>query len=394
MQRRASARRLAPGQRAALSVAGVMGHEWLPAEPEWQRAEIAGRIKKPKLEKDRALLMDLFAACERANVRETVALVWHQPYLLALTDDAGFTALHHAVNSRNVAFVRKVLDLYHQPRSFVRKYVRYESEADLREDGLRMRREASGPLPLGSPQGSELSLAAAVSREQDMAADFDVVVQWVAPQGKAGQAGVVPGDLLDNVELAPGAPRNRVRRRSLTLDETIDITTGIDLGDWGFPTTLQFTGSALGEILGRDGWTPVHSAAGGGAACAQILVLLLSEQESLRSPAAHDAHGYPTEFWTEMSYKGGKKNRPLSAGRVGHSSRPQTAQGQGSKYNTWSGGAAVPQPPAAARKARPQSAPLVRGHRGIGERLQAPRVAAPCQLLPPAPECTAEIPDF
>merc|ERR1719469_1408603 len=117
-----------------MTVAGVLGHAWLPADSEWQRAEAVGRVKRPKLDADRAKLAQLFAACRKANVREARALVMHFPYLLALTDNYGFTALHHGVLSRDVEFVAQLLDMYHDPRTFTRKFVRYDTEEQLRDD--------------------------------------------------------------------------------------------------------------------------------------------------------------------------------------------------------------------------------------------------------------------
>lgn len=53
-------------QKTPYPIAGDVGY--------YQRADVKGRIKKPKLDKDLAKLKDLFAYCEAANFREALGV--------------------------------------------------------------------------------------------------------------------------------------------------------------------------------------------------------------------------------------------------------------------------------------------------------------------------------
>jgi len=83
----------------------------------WQRADINGHMRRPKLESDEAKLKQLLVHCHEGNFREVRALVAHFPYLLSLTDRYGFSALHHAELSRDEHFMEKVLQLYQDPHT-------------------------------------------------------------------------------------------------------------------------------------------------------------------------------------------------------------------------------------------------------------------------------------
>lgn len=428
-------------------VTGVMGPEWTPAEAEgnWQRAEIRGRAKVPRLGSDRAKLIELFSRCREANFREVRALVMHFPYLLQLTDESGFTALHYAQLSGDAEFTAQLLDLYHEPRNLARKYVRYERPEQLRADGLvlergllsesqaprcrtgssgRLSRSGGGRRPMsasaaGRPgserrpgsaratprqkqpalarllagPGGALSLSTAAAAEDEFF-DTTVVVRHVPQASMALQAGVVPTDVLESVES---------KRHTLTLDEVVEITDGggsLEVCERGFPLTLEFRGPACAEILFSDGWTPLHSAAGGGASKNAVLQLLLSEQQGF-PVKVQDAKGLTPEHWKLLGRRGGDRkqdalrSRPLSAGPgVRRPPRPLSA----ARSAPSRGGPSTSGTPLA------RGPPLRSGNgqgfdvtlpKGAAMTPAAPHYAEPdVDLLPPAPPCLAEIPCF
>lgn len=284
------------------------GYNWMPAESEWQRTLVNGCVKKPKLRKDEAKLKELFIVCREANFREARAIAFHFPWLLAMTDDHGFTALHYAEMSGNADFMAKLLELYNDPRAFTRKYVKYESEEDLRLDGIRL--WGSG-RSVSRSQSKELASQTSYQSRNSVEAER-VVVRLVAPSSIAAAAGVVPGDTLESVE---GDLVNGVHRIMLAPEDISDVLiNGARLED-GYPLTLEFHGAASAEILGRNSWTPLHAAAGGGAHYKKVCRLLRQEQQKLPT-AAHDGHGCTPEHWRLMSKRSceGQSRRPLSAG--------------------------------------------------------------------------------
>jgi len=350
-----------------MAVAGHLGLNWSPAEIEWQRAQVTGPVKKPKLRSDEVKLKELLLCCRMANFREVRALVTHYPYLLALTDDFGFTALHHAEMSGDGEFMAKLLELYSDPRTFTRKFVRYETEEDLKADGLEVQGSCSSSSSVstgggsngrgGPPSGRRPPKPAAVRLEEsstrsDEPVDNTVFVQLVAPKSIAAAAGVMPGDELVEVECAFV---NGMRHQGRPVD-ILEAVYGTASFAEGFPCTLTFQGSACTEILGRDSWTPLHAAAGGGRHYKQVCQLLKQEQRKLPIQV-HDAKGCTPEHWSLIHKRSisGPRRRPLSAG-------PCASRG------TPAGAAFV--------RDDPFRAPVSRGP----------------QLFPQAPPCNASIP--
>jgi hypothetical protein len=290
-------------------------------------------VKRPKLRSDEAKLKELFICCRQANLREVRAIAFHYPYLLAMTDNHGFTALHHAEMSGNGEFMEKLLGLYNDPRAFVRKFVRYECEEDLRCDGLRL----SGCR--SSVQSREGSTPSSTPRQSQQSTDSDkILVRLVAPRSIASDAGVMPGDTLEGVE---GALVNGVHRVMVGPDEIVALLNDGHRLEDGYPMTLEFSGAASAEILGRDSWTPLHAAEGGGAHYNKVSRVLRQEQQKLPT-AAHDGHGCTPEHWNIMNKRSttGVRRRPLSAGPC-----PQRRPSLGDRQQTWEkeGGSAVQQ---------------------------------------------------
>eukprot|EP00747_Dinoflagellata_sp_TGD_P166695 gnl/TRDRNA2_/TRDRNA2_189892_c0_seq1.p1 gnl/TRDRNA2_/TRDRNA2_189892_c0~~gnl/TRDRNA2_/TRDRNA2_189892_c0_seq1.p1 ORF type:complete len:481 (+),score=43.76 gnl/TRDRNA2_/TRDRNA2_189892_c0_seq1:40-1482(+) len=292
-----------------VAVAGVgCGHEWIPGYREWQRVEAHGRVKKPKLAADEYRLNHLFANCRLANFREVKAIVTHFPYMLALTDSYGFSALHHAEMSADPEFVRKLLGLYHDPKTFTRKFVTYHTEEDLRDDALDLQRA-------GRNRSDE------------------VVVGQVGPHSLAAKSGVVAGDKLEciNPDGDIASSFDAQGQQDLpTPDDILEMVTPADGGAGGaagsggghgigFPLTLEFRGPACLEILGHDGWTPLHSAAGGGRhyrkALQELQKARCSQQGSAQA-AAKDVKGCTWEHWSLINRRctASHPRRPLSAG--------------------------------------------------------------------------------
>lgn len=280
----------------------------MPMECEFQRCQVDGCVKRPKLRSDEAKLKELFMYCREANFREVRALVFHYPYLLAMTDGNGFTALHHAEMSSNAEFVRRLLELYHDPRTWVKKFVRYECEHDLRTDGLRLHTSRGSRSEMHSATG----MPHEPSKLSSVAAGDPVIVRLVAPNSIAAAAGVVPGDTMEAVE---GALVNGVHAVMLSPDDVCAVVNeGARLED-GYPLTLEFHGPASAEILGRNGWTPLHAAEGGGVHYDKVSQVLRQEQQKLPT-APHDGHGCTPEHWGIISKRScsGPRRRPLSAG--------------------------------------------------------------------------------
>jgi len=290
----------------------------IPAACEWQRAQVDGCIKKPVLRSDEAKLKELFVCCREANYREVRAIAFHFPWLLAMTDSYGFTALHHAEMSGNAEFMAKLLELYNEPRAFARKFVKYECEQDLRLDGFRL--QSNRPSIHSQATPATISNYSRPSTESER-----VVVRLVAPNSIASAAGVVPGDTLESVQAAPIHGRHIV---NLTPEDVSDVMLHGARLEEGYPLTLEFMGPASAEILGRNHWTPLHAAAGGGAHYKKVCRLLRQEQQKLPT-AVHDGHGCTPEHWRLISKRStsGPRRRPLSAGPCPHR-RPSLAARQ------------------------------------------------------------------
>lgn len=317
-------------------------------------------MKKPKLRSDEAKLKELFICCANANYREVRAIAFHFPWLLAMTDDHGFTALHHAEMSGDAEFMAKLLDLYADPRAHTRKFVTYECEEDMRLDGIRLQSRSS----VESKDTSHHSRHSHVSR-QSLERDC-VVVRLVDSNSKAAAEGVVPGDTLEGVE---GLRIHGLHRVVLTPDDVSDVLNNGHHIEDGYPLTLEFDGPASAEILGRNSWTPLHAAAGGGAYYKTVCRLLRQEQQKLPT-AAHDGKGYTPEHWRLISKRSteGPRRRPLSAGPCARR-RPSVTGQQPQRSSTQQG-------------ERTMTAPGRPGLAGLG---RPPRSSPRPPMMTPAP---------
>lgn len=293
----------------------------------YQRADVKGRVKKPKLDADLRKLKDLFAYCQDGNFREVRAVVVHYPYLLSLTDAFGFSALHYAAMSSNPAFISQLLQLYRDPATFSRKLVTYDTEEDL---------EADVAL------GFEVRV---------IGKDGEVKVTCEGATTKAQQAGVIRDDQLESCS-GPGFLSYRQPPPLGAVDVLAALKSG-NSSSFGFPVTLEFRGNAALEILGRDGWTPCHGAAGkGGPADRQVLMQLLNEEE--QALLARDVSGCTPGHWVhiELRSRAHAFRRPLSAGPRGHGPNrwaSREAPKQQLNYAAATGQTMVPPPSSAMR---------------------------------------------
>lgn len=265
----------------------------------YQRADVKGRIKKPKLDKDMAKLKDLFAYCEAANFREVRAMVSHYPYLLALTDAHGVSALHHAVMSGEPVFISKVLQLYRDPKTFSLKNLIYTTEEELLYD-----------MELGVQVVGHKS-----------AEDTEALVVAVPLGSRAEEAGLMPGDRLE----ACSGTGFLSYRQPPPLNKNIleSLRSKYVSTSFGFPVTLEFRGNAAMEILAKDGWTPTHCAAGRGAhGDKQIMWQLLGEEE--KAQMVQDPTGCTPHHWAHIESRMRQRSnrRALSAGPCGGKRKP------------------------------------------------------------------------
>lgn len=125
-----------------------------------------------------------------------------------------------------------------------------------------------------------------------------VIVEQVVPGSLVSLSGVVAGDTLSRVD-------------GMDRDELLSVVQGGPLDGGSFPVTLHFSGAASDDILSREGWTPLHSAAGNGPPCAEVLSVLLQERGA--SLTSFDAHGCTALDWELFSKSDG---RPRSALRT------------------------------------------------------------------------------
>lgn len=275
-----------------------MGHTFC-----FQRVSINGRLKRPKLDSDEAKLKDLLYYCREGNFREVRAIAAHYPYLLSLTDSYGMTVLHHAEMSGSPVFVTQVLELYRHPRAYVLKHLSYETLEELETDVARGFEVRGGR-------------AAAALQVQMSHADLGhSIVCRVGEDSLARSAGIVPGDTLEAI-VGEGFLGPRPEPPAVADDVLAALCR--QSGGSLFPMTLEFRGSALGEILGSDGWAPTHAAAGmcSGPQFRKILGHLLAEQE--QAGAVADAGGCTPKEWLQME-RSIVRSRPLSAGPAGRS---------------------------------------------------------------------------
>jgi len=274
-------------------ICGKVGH--------FQRANVNGRVKKPKLDTDCAKMKDLFAYCREGNFREVRAMVVHYPYLLSLTDAHGFSALHHAAMSSDPNFMSQVLQLYRDPKTFSLKVITYETEEELLSD-----------LELGFHVTSVV-----------VGSQTEAKVLSVGQGSKAEEAGVMPGDVL---EACSGTGFLSYRQTPTVAEDVLSTLRSDRSTSFGFPVSLDFRGNAAVEILGKDGFTPSHGAAGrGGPADHKVLMHLLSEED--RAQLAQDMTGCTPGHWLHIAHRASAhaNRRPLSAGPRGHgANRRQT----------------------------------------------------------------------
>jgi len=251
-------------QQAAALFDGLQ-NDWPPPDPEW-RAEKAGRVKRPKARLDETRLRDFHMCCREGNHREVKMFGLHYPYLLSLTDRYGYSALHHAAMSGSPEMLKEVLDLYRNPKSFERRYVKYMSEEELCEDGLCLRPGTAGPDD-----------------------ECPLLVQQVAPRSLSALAGLAAGDVLkviDGQRIMHDIYQVAHRVRLPTLGEIYNATEGTGrLNCHNFPMTLAFDRPAHVEILGQDTWRWMDSAGGLGTKFGKIRKMLIKEQRMLEKAA-------------------------------------------------------------------------------------------------------------
>mmetsp|Transcript_62436 Transcript_62436/g.115936 ORF Transcript_62436/g.115936 Transcript_62436/m.115936 type:complete len:536 (+) Transcript_62436:118-1725(+) len=288
---------------ATLGVRSRAGSKGVPlgsfGNAPWVRANEFGPVRLPKTKADAVKLNDFFSCCRNGNYRDVRALACADPHLLWLTDRYGFTALHHAAMSMSRDFVAQVLDLYHDPRNYVRKLVTYKSDEDFMNDKV--------ALCDAAPQADEQQLESGFCTHEPL-----VVLQRSREKGLAFKAHIMPGDVLYMVS------RGDSGRPIMAPEDFLRGARGYKSRDGWWPLTLEFRGPACSEIIGKDGWTPGHGAAGIGPACKGVLGILLEELH-IMSLAPRDWKGCTVEKWVELEHettvKPGKgTRRPLSAG--------------------------------------------------------------------------------
>jgi len=184
-----------------------------------------GPINMPKRKKDLIMWQALCEECNKGNIREARSLIFHNPELLPLTDQFGFTVLHYAQLSKNGEFYAHLLQLLHDPRSFVKKMVWYDTVDSLREDGLLL------------------------SRTPDYDSQFGerVTVQKVTKGSRAAFFEVAPGDRIEGVCSHALA----TKKAKKIYEEVVSIACGIEpeKAKSSFPLAIEFRGPALREIL-------------------------------------------------------------------------------------------------------------------------------------------------
>jgi len=184
-----------------------------------------GPVNRAKRHEDEEKLQELFAMCRTGNIREARTVVYHSPYLLQYTDEYGFTALHHAQLSKNGEFYAQLLELFNDPRCFVKKMVWYTSLEALRHDGLQLKRELDAERPDGGL----------------------VTVQQVTEGSLAAWSDVVAGDFLEGA-FTEALCKQRLRK---IMKDVVGIANGEMVRDAEahFPVAFEFRGPACRDIL-------------------------------------------------------------------------------------------------------------------------------------------------
>jgi hypothetical protein len=169
-----------------------------------------------------------------------------------MTDVYGFTALHHAQLSKNPAFYAQLLELFNNPRTFVKKMVWYESSEKLRADNLDLHREV----------------------DPDRADGGLVTVQQVSKGSLTAWADVVPGDRLEGVftEAQSSKRLRKIMEELMSICNSSPIASATSKNkeevkrallqrsaETCFPVAFEFRGPACREIL-ADGSKALHDA--------------------------------------------------------------------------------------------------------------------------------------
>lgn len=217
--------------------------------PQDNRVESFGPVRQPKRKSDEMKLRELLNICRYGNIREVRAMVQHTPQLLTYTDKYGLTALHHAQMSRKAEFFSELLQIYHDPRFFERKFVKYSNVQELRDELLCLARPPEDPKLARRPDAKSDPPVASRGPAKPLPVvplpPGPVVVQNLAKGSRACWEGVVPGDTLEGVYSEN--PRSRNFRK--IAREVCDTTDGAGRMEDCFPMSLEFRGPACRELL-------------------------------------------------------------------------------------------------------------------------------------------------
>eukprot|EP00929_Paragymnodinium_shiwhaense_P094475 TRINITY_DN5505_c0_g1_i1.p1 TRINITY_DN5505_c0_g1~~TRINITY_DN5505_c0_g1_i1.p1 ORF type:complete len:492 (-),score=66.62 TRINITY_DN5505_c0_g1_i1:178-1653(-) len=225
---------------------------WLPREGGELADIIRARlnnVEHPLRRDDEKRLRDFHWYCREGNLNEVRVMMFHYPQLALLTDQYGWTALHHSAMSQDAKFVGHVLQLYRSAKHWTlsSKCVTYNSEEELQEDGL--------------------SLNDGLFRLSKDCQRRGYVVKSMGEDSKAASQGVLEGDLLCAVEGDIAADegdkkhpspalKSKLKVRKLPSEtEIVRVTEGGHLkGEHRFPCTLRFCRPAHADIMSKDSW--------------------------------------------------------------------------------------------------------------------------------------------
>lgn len=291
----------------------------------WQRAEVRGRVRAPKLDSDAAKLATLCKHCRRGDFREVRAIVAHYPYLLALTDASGFGPLNHAEISGDSRFVAQLLELYRNPRTFALKVVRYESEEEwLRDErcGFELRLVSAASAASGGGVGPGPGGGGGLGEGRQT---LLVVEHAGNERSLSAAAGLLPGDVLEAVSSGDaqgpaGAAVGPLEAQPPSGEDLWDVLHGRGRGrgeESRYPMSLVFRGSASAQMLLGDGWTPCHGAAGNSARPGSRRILAQLLREEAGALASQDVGGCTPADWYQLSMGTNcrqQRPRPSSSG--------------------------------------------------------------------------------
>mmetsp|Transcript_61175 Transcript_61175/g.108856 ORF Transcript_61175/g.108856 Transcript_61175/m.108856 type:complete len:421 (-) Transcript_61175:48-1310(-) len=229
--------------------------------PQVDRVECFGPVRFPKRKSDEMKLRELLNICRYGNIREARAIVQHTPQLLTFTDKYGLTALHHAQMSQKAEFFCNFLQLYHDPRFFERKFVRYENVQELREEFLCLEKPPGDRPPDPAPAPPAPGRGPAKPAPVLPLPPGPIVLQNLAKGSRACWEGVVPGDTLEGIY--SDNPRSRNFRK--IAREVCDTVDGAGKMEDCFPLSLEFRGPACRELLRECAKALSHVARGASA---------------------------------------------------------------------------------------------------------------------------------